>query len=196
MGLDPNGRLRPIPPEGRLNVFALVIYIPEPLGTFLDDLRRELVPHYNPHAHVSVLPPRPLSVDWQTASQQVQALAENWPPFDVELTEVAVFPGTDVVYIEVGAGARELRGMHSAMNCRSLACSEPYPYHPHITLAQEVPHDDVPAAYELASRRWKEFPGPKQFRADRAVFVQNTAGNIWIDLAEYPLGSVALRSPQ
>lgn len=196
MGLDPNGRARRIPPEERLNVFALVIYIPEPLGIFLDDLRRELVPHYNPHAHVSVLPPRPLSVDWQTASQQVQALAESWPPFDVHLTEVAVFPGTDVIYIEVGEGAQELRGMHSAMNCRALECGEPYPYHPHITLAQEVPRDDVPAAYELAARRWKEYTGPRQFRADRAVFVQNTVNNIWIDLAEYPLGSVAVRSPR
>ena len=196
MGLDPNGRARRIPPEERLNVFALVIYIPEPLGAFLDDLRRELVPHYNPHAHVSVLPPRPLSVDWETASQQVQALAESWPPFDVHLTEVAIFSGTDVIYIEVGEGAQELRGMHSAMNRRALECGEPYPYHPHITLAQEVPRDDVPAAYELATRRWKEFTGPRQFRADRAVFVQNTVNNIWIDLAEYPLGSVAVRSPR
>jgi 2'-5' RNA ligase len=196
MGLDPNGRARRIPPEERLNVFALVIYIPGPLGAFLDDLRRELVPHYNPHAHVSVLPPRPLLVDWLAASRQVQALAETWPPFDVELTEIGVFPSTDVIYLEVGAGARELRGMHSAMNAGALEYGEPFPYHPHITLAQEVPHDDVPAAFELAARRWKEFPGPKQFRADRAVFVQNTIGNVWIDLAEYPLGSVAVRSPR
>jgi hypothetical protein len=52
-----------VPAEARLNVFALVIYIGDPLGRFLDDLRRELSPQCNPHAHVSVLPPRPLSVD-------------------------------------------------------------------------------------------------------------------------------------
>ena len=71
MGFNSNGVLSRIPAEQRLNVFALVIYIPDPLGRFLDDLRRELVPGCNPHAHVSVLPPRPLAVDWQVASEQV-----------------------------------------------------------------------------------------------------------------------------
>src|SRR3954452_2669596 len=87
----------------RLNVFALVIYIPPPLGRFLDDLRRELVPHYNPHAHVSVLPPRPLppAVDWQSASDGARALTEGWAAFDVELTSIEVFPATDVIYIEI-----------------------------------------------------------------------------------------------
>ncbi len=196
MVLDPNGRSCRIPPEERLNVFALVIYIPEPLGSFLDELRRELVPHYNPHAHVSVLPPRPLSVDWQIASAQVRSLAESWAPFDVELTNIAVFPNTDVIYIEVGQGAAELRAMHTAMSSRALAYAEPFPYHPHITLAQELPAAGVTAARELAVRRWQEFRGSRKFRADRAVFVQNAVDNVWLDLAEYPLGSVAVRSPR
>ena len=69
MGFNPNGVLSRVPAEQRLNVFALVIYIPDPLGRFLDDLRTELVPGCNPHAHVSVLPPRPLAVDWQVAER-------------------------------------------------------------------------------------------------------------------------------
>ena len=33
-------------PDGaeRMNLFALVVYIPDPLAKFLDDLREELVP--------------------------------------------------------------------------------------------------------------------------------------------------------
>ena len=93
MDSDPNGGPSHILAEERLNVFALVIYIPDPLGGSLDDLRRELVPHYNPHAHVSVLPPRPLAGDWQTASGQARALTGAWAPFDVELTELQMFPG-------------------------------------------------------------------------------------------------------
>src|SRR5579872_6687050 len=105
MGSDENGVPRRPPLEERLNVFALVVYIPGPLGSFLDDLRRELVPHYNPHAHVSVLPPRPLAVDWPQASEQVRALARTWKPFDVELTRIGIFPVTNVIYIEIGEGA-------------------------------------------------------------------------------------------
>ena len=44
-----------------VNSYALVSYIPDPLRRFLDDLRRELVPGCVPAAHVTVLPPRPLS---------------------------------------------------------------------------------------------------------------------------------------
>src|ERR1700738_4010261 len=105
MGCNSNGEGVCVPPEHRLNVFALVVYIPDPLGAFLDDLRRELVPLYKPHAHVSVLPPRPLSVDWQEASRQARAVTESWEPFEVELTRVDMFPVSEVIYIEVGRGA-------------------------------------------------------------------------------------------
>lgn len=189
MVFDPNGGPSRIPAEERRGVFAVVIYVPNPLGCFLDDLRRELVPHYNPHAHVSVLPPRPLSVGWQAASEQARALAESWAPFDVELTGLEIFPDTDVIYLEVGAGARELRGMHAAMNSRALEFDEPFPYHPHITLAQEVPHEAVGALRQLARRRWEEYQGARTFRAEQAVFVHNTQDNIWVDVAGYHLGA-------
>jgi len=193
MGVNSNGRGPAIPQEERLNIFALVIYIPGPLGAFLDDLRRELVPHYNPNAHVSVLPPRPLAVDWRTAAEQVRKLAVSWMPFEVELTDLDVFPVTDVIYLEVGEGAQELRRMHEGVNTAALAFQDPFPYHPHITLAQEVPHERVGEVLDLASRRWREFRGGRSFRAERAVFVQNSLRNVWLDLAEYPLGSLALR---
>src|ERR1700759_4914679 len=101
MSFETNGTQRGVPPEAGLNVFALVIYVPDPLGRFLDDLRRELVPDYNPHAHVSVLPPRPLGVDWQTAADQLQETSANWDAFDVELNGIEMFPVTNVVYIQV-----------------------------------------------------------------------------------------------
>ena len=175
-----------VPPEERLNIFALVIYIPAPLGRFLDDLRRELVPDDNPHAHVSVLPPRPLAVTWQEAADQVNALARKWSPFDVELADIGVFPVTNVIYIGLGAGEAELRRMHAATNANSLAFEEPFAYHPHITLAQGIPAERVHEVRELAVRRWRAFRGDRRFRADRAVFVQNTLSNCWLDLAGYP----------
>src|SRR3982750_2012911 len=102
MGSELNGVRGRVPAEQRLNVFALVIYVPDPLGSFLDDMRRALVPGCNPHAHVSVLPPRPLGGDWQMAREQVRTLAEAWTPFDITLSGVAIFPVTKVIYIELG----------------------------------------------------------------------------------------------
>ena len=188
MGSNSIERAVVIPPEHRLNVFALVIYIPGPLGKFLDDLRRQLVPGCNPHAHVSLLPPRPLAVEWPVASDQLRALMAGWAPFEIELTRIEIFPVTDVIYIEVGDGAAELRRMHAAMNAGWLEYRDLFPYHPHITLAQELPPEQVAAANETAQRLWREFPGPRRFPVRQAVFVQNSLSNCWIDLAEYSLG--------
>jgi 2'-5' RNA ligase len=182
-----------VPPEERLNVFALVIYIPDPLGKFLDDLRRELAPAYNPHAHVSVMPPRPISVDWEAASQHARSLIEGAPRFSVELTDVGIFPVTNVIYLEIGQGAADLSRVHGAMNRDALAFDEPFAYHPHTTLAQELPLDSVAAVHEAARRRWQEYRGPRNFPADRAVFVQNTLNNCWIDLAEYHFGVTPIK---
>ncbi len=193
MGCNENGVPSRPSLDERLNVFALVVYIPGPLGVFLDELRRELVPHYNPHAHVSVLPPRPLTVEWETASEQARALIESWTPFDVHLTDIQMFPVTSVIYIEVGGGASELYRMHAAMNQTDLAFDEPFAYHPHITLAQEIPNHGVSEVRDLAERRWREYQGPRVFRAERAAFVQNTVANCWLDLAEYSLGAVPVR---
>jgi hypothetical protein len=181
------------PAEHGLNVFALVIYIPNPMGAFLDDLRRELVPQYKPRAHVSVLPPRPLAVDWRIASGQLRGLMEAWPPFDIELTRVAVFPVTNVIYLELGEGAPELREMHGAMASRCLAFDEPFTYHPHVTLAQEIPAPEVERLCRQAEQRWQDYQGPRRFRADGAVFVQSMVNNCWVDLASYSLGAAVVR---
>jgi hypothetical protein len=168
-------------------VFALVIYVPDPLGRFLDELRRELVPHYNPRAHVSVLPPRSLAVEWQIASSQLRALSETWQPFEVELTRIAVFPVTNVIYLELGEGAKELRRMHAAASS-SLAFEEPFEFHPHVTLAQEIVAERVAEMRERTERRWGDYRGSRRFHAERAIFVQSVPENCWVDLAEYPLG--------
>jgi 2'-5' RNA ligase len=194
MGFDSTERAVRIPPEERLNVFALVIYIPGALGQFLDDLRRKLVHGCNPHAHVSLLPPRPLAVDWPVASEQVRTILNAWTPFEVELTSIEIFPVTNVIYIQVGRGAAELRQVHRAMNAGPLEFQEPFSYHPHITLAQELSSENVDHTNELAHRLWREYEGPRSFPADHAAFVQNSIGNCWIDLAEYSLGGTPVKS--
>src|SRR5262245_54625772 len=192
MGSEVNGAGCGAPAGESPNVFALVIYIPDPLGEFLDRLRRELVPHYNPHAHVSVLPPRPLPrpEDWKHACGAARTLAESASPFWIEATEVRVFPVTNVIYLELGRGQTELREMYCAMNCSDLAFREPYAYHPHITLAQEIAPAGVEEMRALAEARWKEYRGERIFLADRAVFVRNVGGTCWVDLAEFPLQGV------
>src|SRR5580698_925407 len=87
------------------SLYALVIYLPDPLGGFLDDLRLEMVPGCNPHAHVSVLPPRPLPVAPEAAVEEALEILGGFAPFDIELGPIEKFDLTDVIYISVAGGA-------------------------------------------------------------------------------------------
>ncbi|MGH9658633.1 MAG: 2'-5' RNA ligase family protein [Bryobacteraceae bacterium] len=186
MQAHPNGR-------DRLNCFALVAYIPDPLGKFLDDLRRELVPGCVPHAHVTILPPRPLSSAVDGAIPILRGLASDFPPFEIEAVSIEVFPVTDVVYVEVGIGGAQLHQMHDVMNSGPAGFHEPFDYHPHITLAQELTRDRSVECAAIARRRWAEFPHSRRFTADKLWFVQNTVDNRWIDLAQFSLAAVPVR---
>jgi 2'-5' RNA ligase len=76
-----------------------------------------------------------------------------------------------------------------AQSSGSVTFEEPFAYHPHVTLAQDISHQHVADLIKLAERRWQEFRGQRSFRAERAVFVQNTISDRWLDLAEYRLSS-------
>ncbi len=174
----------------RLNSFALVTYIPGPLAIFLDEMRRSLVPSCVPHAHVTILPPRPLTVDPLLAADQARALLREFAPFEIEAGQVAKFPTTDVIYIEVVKGTEQLRELHAALNGGALGFQEPFEYHPHITLAQELAPENVQPVFEQARRAWAASPHPRRFLVETATFVQNALPNIWIDLEEFCLGAV------
>jgi hypothetical protein len=183
MCTDPNG-------GDRINSFALVSYLPNPLAAFLDSLRQHLVPNCFLRAHVTVLPPRPLRVPPKEAFEQVCSLAANFQPFEIELAGVDVFPVSDVVHITIGKGREELQALHEALNRGGLWHAEPYPYHPHITLAQDLKPDELDELARVARERWDEFPNHRTFQVDALTFVQNTRCG-WIDLGEHRLSEYA-----
>jgi 2'-5' RNA ligase len=172
----------------RINSFALVSYIPEPLARFLDRLRQELVPNCFLRAHVTILPPRPILSSPEDAWEAIRTVAPEFSPFEIELTSVEVFPVSDVIYIKVAAGSEELRRMHAAMNISGLYFQEAFPYHPHVTLAQDLKPDELDELASVARARWAEFSSSKKLCVEKIVFVQNTRRNQWLDLGECLLG--------
>jgi len=181
------------PNHDRLNQVALVSYIPGALGEFLDRLREELVAGCKPHAHVTVLPPRPTTADLQANSRTIEEGLDGFAPFQVDLIEVRIFQKSDVVYAAIAKGWPQLVAMHEALNLEGLRFQERFPFHPHVTLAQEIPPAAVPEVLELAVRRWRESAPAHSFRVETLTFVQNKGGNNWIDLAEYDLAAVRVR---
>ncbi|MDQ6663664.1 MAG: 2'-5' RNA ligase family protein [Acidobacteriota bacterium] len=167
--------------------FALVSYIPDPLGLFLDNLRIEMAPGCKPHAHVTILPPRPVLGKASAAAGELERRLGNFTAFELELGRMELFPVSEVIFLSIVRGAEILREMHAALNSGGVLFEEPFPYHPHITLAQNLPPEQVQPLHNLAARRWAEYAGNRVFRVENLAFVRNDRDSIWIDLANISL---------
>ena len=113
-------------------------------------------------------------------------------------TTVEVFPVTDVIYIEIGAGLGTLPAALRDEHVARWISQEPFPYHPHITLAQEIPHERVARMTELARRRWAEYSGlphvpggTRRFRAEHAGQLLDRSGRVLAGRRAGPLISQA-----
>lgn len=168
-------------------MYALVSYIPGPLGEFLNNLRADLVPHCRLLSHLTLLPPRVLSAP---RSALESALATRLPevrPFEVRLGEIQTFEETKVVFVELESGQDTARGIHSRLAQDVLAYEERFDYHPHVTLAQEFPADQFESLLAEARSRWNRWTGPRSFQVEELVFVQNRDVNTWDALAAFRL---------
>ena len=184
------------PDEGvPIDSFALVSYVPDPLGSFLDRLRAELVTSCHAQSHVTLLPPRSLAIGPEAAKRQLTDDLQDFAPFLAELTGIRVFEATGVIYLGIGAGTSEFRKIHDRLNASPrLCCMESHDYHPHVTLAQDFPPQELSDMERLASERWVAFKSRRSFNVQCLTFVQNTTTNRWLDLADFQLGDSVLLS--
>jgi 2'-5' RNA ligase len=168
--------------------FALVAYIPDPLARFLDDLRLELTPGCKPHAHVTILPPRPLHDDLKDTVQQIAGDIRGAAPFGIECGEIEMFEASSVIFLGLARGVNELRQLYTSLNCGCLKHRENFPYHPHITIAQNILPEEAARLSPIARERWANYRGPRGFVVSALSFVQHVAPSIWADVATLPLG--------
>jgi 2'-5' RNA ligase len=174
----------------RLNCFSLVSYIPEPLGRFLDEIRHNVEPNTQGlRAHVTVLPPRCLGANVSAGSvaAHIEKLLGELSAIEVSLGPIEIFPGTNVVYASVCGGFQRLREMHEHLNTGPVAVTEPFEYHPHVTLAQGLTREEAERVRQGAAQRWQEYLGPRRFVTESFTFVQANASNRWVDLAQYAM---------
>jgi 2'-5' RNA ligase len=172
--------------------FALVSYIPGKLAVFLDRLRRELRPGCRLRAHVTILPPRPIDLNIHQSVQQIAAEAQESQPFAVELGAVSLFEKSNVIYLSISRGERELHALHENLNSGQLEYDGPFPYHPHITLAQDLTREEALSLADVARRRWAEYDGPKHFSVEELSFVRSDTPGVWRDLAHVDLALPAI----
>jgi len=170
--------------------YALVAYLKNPAGGFVENLRRELHPDL-PHlaAHLSILPPRPLQGTESSALQVLERICGDQEPFEVTLGDVETFvPVTPTVYIRVQGAAARMSQLHSKLNTEALAFEEEWPYIPHLTIVKMSAEPPARTAFQIARERWAHYSGSRRILLERLTFVREDVENHWVDLAPIPLG--------
>lgn len=175
--------------EPSLLQYALVAYVRNTLGQFVEELRRELHPaHAHLPAHVTVLPPRLLLGSESEALAMLNERCALVKPFEVGMGEVASFvPTTPTVFVRVAHAAYRLRELHDLLNSDVLICQEALPYMPHMTIGKMDSMERAREVYEISSDRWDHFQGPHRFLVEELSFVRGS-GCEWHDLATVTLG--------
>ena len=169
--------------------YALVAYVKNDVGEFVEKLRKELHPEL-PHlaAHVTLLPPRCLVGPEQAALETLEKFCRRVEPFEVSLGEVETFiPVTPTVFVRVAHAAYRMRELHDLLNVNGLATTEEWPYMPHLTIVKMATEEQAQHAYRMARTRWAEYDGSRCIEVRDLSFVRE-GDNGWIDLASIPLG--------
>jgi|SRR3974390_1635140 len=174
--------------------YALVAYLKNPAGEFVENLRRELHPDL-PHlaAHLTILPPRQLRGTEAEALQVLERICGNEEPFEVTLGGVETFiPITPTVFIRVDHAAQQMIALHGKLNTEALQFKEEWPYIPHLTIVKMTAAQPAQNAFQMARERWAQYSGSRRILLERLVFVReevrDDTHNCWIDLAPVPLG--------
>ena len=159
--------------------FALVIYLPDPLGEFLRSLRHLLPGDENPQAHITVLPPRPLQSPVDRVSFEAQRILSGFDPFRVVLSGLKSFPDTNILYLAVAGGNEELHEVHDALNRGILAHEESFDFLPHLTLSGPVAADQLGNVRAEAKKAITQYRRQMSFEANEVVALWQPLYGSW-----------------
>jgi 2'-5' RNA ligase len=174
---------RSAPP--RTAVIGVVVEVPEPWAQLLVDWRSKVG---DPQAgvvppHVTLLPPTEVAcADRTTISAHLAQVARSHAPFDMHLSGTGTFtPVSDVVFVAVARGIGNCEMLANDVRRGPLARSLSFPYHPHVTVAHDVPGDMLEFAYSGLADLSAEF------RVEHFTEFEQTATGAWAVAREYPL---------
>jgi 2'-5' RNA ligase len=143
----------PTLPAGRTTRIGVAIDVPEPWGTRLTRRRAEAgdpQAAYTP-AHVTLLGPTEVHTELlPSVEKQLEVIAAAQQPFTIHLRGTGTFrPITDVVFVTLAVGISECELLAAAIaDAEGVHRDSRFPYHPHVTVAQDVAAEALDAAFE------------------------------------------------
>jgi 2'-5' RNA ligase len=171
--------------ERRLRV-GVAIGIPEPWGSQLDQSRAATGDPLAPFvpAHVTLLGPTDVAEGTLPAIEEHLAdVACGHRPYVVRLRGTGTFrPVTEVVFVAVASGISQCEQLASAVRAGPLDRELHFPYHPHVTVAHDIPTQAMDAVFE-------ELAGfTARFRVDHFTLYVHGADGRWRPVRDFPLG--------
>jgi 2'-5' RNA ligase len=170
---------------------GVAIRIPPPWAQILDAVRAssgdplaELIP-----AHLTLL--GPTEIDGRRHDDietHLAGVAASHTPFTIHLRGTGTFrPVTEVVFVTVAAGISDCERLAAAVRGGPLARELHYPYHPHVTIAHDVPAPALDRVYDEMSHFEAEFEV-----GHFTLYVHGTDGR-WRPIRQFNLDGEARR---
>lgn len=135
-----------------MSLIGVSIAIPEPWGQQLQDFRVALgdVAAHEIPTHITLLPPYEATAAERSAlADHLAEVATAAKPFRVQLRGTGTFrPVSPVVFINVVAGISECEQLSARVHDGPLDVETRFPYHPHVTVAHEVPDPEMDRAFD------------------------------------------------
>jgi 2'-5' RNA ligase len=137
----------------RTTRIGVAIDIPEPWGSLLTRRRAaagDPQAAYTP-AHVTLLGPTEVRTDLLPAVEKhLEAVASAHRPFPIHLRGTGTFrPVTEVVFVALAQGISECELLAGAIaEAEAVHRDARFPYHPHVTVAQDVPAAALDAVFD------------------------------------------------
>ena len=173
---------------------GVAIPVPDPFGPGLQSARARfgdpLAAAIPPH--VTLLGPTVVEPsDMPAVSAHLGRVAAACPPFDLHLRGTGSFrPVSPVVFVQVAQGIAYCERLERAVRSGPLAQDVRFNYHPHVTVAHNVPDDALDRAYsEMAHYE-------AGFRVTGFHVYEHGDDGVWRPVQDYPLtaaDSVATR---
>ncbi len=165
---------------------GVAIPIPEPFGTDLQTYRES---YGDPYAraiptHVTLLPPTEVEDgDLPAVEEHLRQVALQEQPFDLHLRGTGTFrPISPVVFVQLAVGIGDCERVESRVRSARLARTLTFPYHPHVTVAHDLPEEELERAFtELASYE-------ARFRVWGFCLYGHGPDGVWRPERDFPFG--------
>lgn len=165
---------------------GVAIDIPEPWGGMLTRRRAEAgdpLAQFVP-AHLTLLGPTEIPIArLPEVEAHLAAVAAAHPPYTLHLRGTGTFrPVTDVVFVAVAAGISECEMLAAAIgSAEVLRREQRFPYHPHVTVAQDVPQAELDRVYEELA----DFSA--RFEVNSFTLFSHSGEGRWLPRRDFPL---------